>query len=80
MSLADPGVRFSDGVDRVEVIVIVVGIGLAFAPVAALSGWLAGPGQRPLGALMHGRDTWWRSTMPWPQGVQEEDGVHCPPM
>ena len=76
MSLADPGVRFCHGVDRVEVIVIVVGIGLAFAPVAALSGWLAGPGQRPLGALMHGRDTWWRSTMPWPQGVQEEDGVH----
>ena len=64
MSLADPGVRFCHGVDRVEVIVIVVGIGLAFAPVAALSGWLAGPGQRPLGALMHGRDTWWRSTMP----------------
>jgi hypothetical protein len=59
-----------------EVIAAVVVIGLALGPIAAISGWLTGSGERPFGALMHGRDTWWRSTMPWPQGVQEEDSVH----
>jgi hypothetical protein len=48
---------------------------LAVLPVAALSGWLVGPGQRSLGPLIQGHESWWRSTMPWPRGIQEEDGV-----
>jgi hypothetical protein len=50
-------------------------LGLAAAPLALLSGWLDRRGSRPLGALVNGRDseTWWRTTMPWPQGVQEDD-------
>lgn len=30
-----------------------------------------------LGAIVRGRDdqSWWRATLPWPQGVQEDDEV-----
>jgi hypothetical protein len=52
-------------------------LALAAAPLALLSGWLDRRESRPLGALVNGRDTegWWRSTMPWPRGVQEDDDL-----
>ena len=52
-------------------------LSVAAAPLALLSGWLAGRGSRPLGSLVNAGDseTWWRSTMPWPRGVQEEDDL-----
>ena len=50
---------------------------VAAAPLAVLSGWFAGPGFRRQGSLVNAgdRDAWWRSTLPWPHGVQEEDDV-----
>jgi hypothetical protein len=52
-------------------------LSLAAMPLALLSGWFDRRESRPLGALVNGRDaeSWWRSTMPWPRGVQEEDDV-----
>ena len=51
-------------------------LGLAATPLALLLGWLDRRGSRGLGTLVN-RDSegWWRATMPWPRGVQEEDGV-----
>src|SRR4051812_33873350 len=51
---------------------------LAAAPLAVLGGWLAGRRNPQLGSLVRagGSDAWWRETMPWPTGVQEEDDVH----
>jgi hypothetical protein len=59
----------------VDLILALALLGLAVAPLALLSGWLAGRGSRPLGALVNtgGSEGWWRSTMPWPRGVQEDD-------
>jgi hypothetical protein len=61
----------------VDLIFALVLLGLAATPLALLSAWLATRGSRPLGSLINGGDnqTWWRSTMPWPVGVQEEDGL-----
>jgi hypothetical protein len=61
----------------VDLILALVLLSLAVAPLALLSGWLAGRGSRPLGALVNvgGSEGWWRSTMPWPRGVQEEDDL-----
>jgi hypothetical protein len=61
----------------VDLIFALVLLSVAVAPLALLSGWLAGRGSRPLGALVNssGSEAWWRSTMPWPRGVQEEDDV-----
>jgi hypothetical protein len=52
---------------------------------AGILGWLAGrllrtdgqPGW-PVGALS--REEYWRRTLPWPRGVQEDDGIawHVP--
>ena len=58
-----------------DLMLALVLLGLAAAPLALLSGWLDRRGSRPLGALVNGPDSesWWRATMPWPQGVQEED-------
>lgn len=60
-----------------DLIFALVLLGLAATPLALLSGWLAARGSRPLGSLINSGDneTWWRSTMPWPVGVQEEDGL-----
>lgn len=58
-----------------DLISIILMGALAAVPLAVLSGWLIGPGERPLGGLINGREAWWRSTMPWPQGVQEDDDV-----
>jgi hypothetical protein len=61
----------------VDLILALALLSLAVAPVALLSGWLAGRGSRPLGALVNagGSEGWWRLTMPWPRGVQEEDDL-----
>jgi hypothetical protein len=60
--------------DAISSIVLMI---LAAVPVAVLAGWFAGPRHSGLGALVDrgDADSWWRTTMPWPQGVQEEDGV-----
>lgn len=60
-----------------DLVTALVLLAAAAAPLAMLSGWLAGRGSRPLGSLVNGGDseTWWRSTMPWPRGVQEEDDL-----
>jgi hypothetical protein len=61
----------------VDLITALLLLSVAAAPLALLSGWLAGRGSRPLGSLVNAgdSDTWWRSTMPWPRGVQEEDDL-----
>src|SRR6266550_6659009 len=58
-----------------EIISTVFLLGLAAAPIALVGGWVAGRGHGRLGALVTGpaSDGWWRATMPWPQGVQEDD-------
>jgi hypothetical protein len=60
-----------------EIIATIVLLGLAGAPIALVGAWLVGRGQSRLGALVSapGGDSWWRTTMPWPQGVQEDDEV-----
>jgi hypothetical protein len=54
-----------------------VALGLVAAPLALLARWFVDRGYRGLGTLVNQGDSaaWWRATMPWPQGVQEEDGV-----
>jgi hypothetical protein len=54
---------------------VIAWLGLAALPIAALSGWLAGTGSRPLTALVLGRDGWRRAETAWPHGVQEDDDV-----
>ena len=58
-----------------EIILTVLLLGFAAAPIALVGGWLAGRGHGRLGALVSGPggDGWWQSTMPWPHGVQEDD-------
>lgn len=64
--------------DIVTISVVLAGLS-AFA---MLSAWFVRTGYGQFGAFAHGRDdaTWWRSSMPWPHGVQEEDeiGWHVP--
>jgi hypothetical protein len=47
------------------------------APLALLGRWFVDRGHNGLGVLVSrgGSDAWWQTTMPWPHGVQEEDGV-----
>jgi len=58
-----------------EIISTILLLGFAAAPIALIGGWLAGRGHGRLGALVTGpaNDGWWRTAMPWPQGVQEDD-------
>jgi hypothetical protein len=58
-----------------DLVSVIVWIGLAAAPFAVLSGWLAGSGNLPLTTLVLGRDAWRRSATAWPRGVQEDDEV-----
>ena len=59
-----------------DIIFVIAVLALIAAPLALLSGWFVDAGYAGLGSLVHaGRDAWWRASMPWPQGVQEEDGV-----
>ena len=49
----------------------------AAAPLAVLGAWLAARRDPRVGSLVQvgGTDGWWRQTMPWPHGVQEDDDV-----
>jgi hypothetical protein len=58
-----------------DMIWMIVWLSLAAVPLAVLSGWLVGPGSRPLATLMLGRDAWRRAEAAWPVGVQEDDDV-----
>jgi hypothetical protein len=61
--------------DLVSAILILAG---AAAPLAILLAWLATRGLPGLGLLVSSgqANVWWRRTMPWPQGIQEDDDVH----
>ena len=52
-------------------------LSLSGVVLATLAGWWVRRGYDGIGALVHRGDSgdWWQATMPWPQGVQEEDGV-----
>jgi hypothetical protein len=58
-----------------ETISTILLLGFAAAPIALVGGWLAGRGHGRLGALVTGpaSDGWWRTAMPLPRGVQEDD-------
>jgi hypothetical protein len=60
-----------------DILSVIVVLCIAAAPLALLSRWFVDRGYRGLGSLVNPGDSsnWWRATMPWPQGVQEEDGV-----
>jgi hypothetical protein len=60
-----------------NLILALIVLSLAAAPLALLLGWLDRRGSRQLGSLVNagGNEGWWRTTMPWPRGVQEEDEV-----
>lgn len=58
-----------------DLITTILLFALAAVPVGLFGGWFAARGNR-LGSLVGGGgDSWWRSQMPWPQGVQEADDV-----
>ena len=54
----------------------VVLLGVAAAPLALLGGWMASRDRAVAAPLGSNSETWWRQTMPWPHGVQEDDDVH----
>ncbi len=58
-----------------EIISTILLLAVAAAPIALAGGWLAGRGHGRLGTLVSGPagEGWWKTTMPWPQGVQEDD-------
>ena len=58
--------------DAISAIVL---LALVAMPIALLSGWFVDGGYGGLGSVVNRGDTgsWWRSTMPWPEGVQEDD-------
>ena len=58
----------------ISAIVLLSVLGVVLAPAA---GWFVRSGYVGLGSFVNRGDSaaWWRATMPWPQGVQEEDGV-----
>jgi hypothetical protein len=51
---------------------------VAVAPLAVLGAWFAGRRDPRAGSLVQvgGAEGWWRQTLPWPHGVQEDDEVH----
>jgi hypothetical protein len=55
----------------------IVMLSVVAIPLAVVAAWFVDRGHGGLGSLVGGTDSesWWRSTMPLPQGVQEEDGV-----
>jgi hypothetical protein len=60
-----------------DLIIAILLLSLLGAVLAPLAGWWVRRGYDGIGSLVHRGDSsdWWRTTMPWPQGVQEEDGV-----
>jgi hypothetical protein len=65
-----------------DTISAIVMLAVLAAPLALLAGWFVRGGYEGLGSFVDrgDRDAWWRATMPWPHGMQEEDGVgwHVP--
>ena len=61
--------------DLLSAILVLAG---AAAPFAILLAWLATRGLPGLGLLVgNGQaNVWWRRTMPWPEGIQEDNDVH----
>jgi hypothetical protein len=58
-----------------ELIAAILSLGIVAAPLALLGAWLAASTQRGLGTVVpKAGEGWWRAALPWPQGVQEEDG------
>jgi hypothetical protein len=64
--------------DVATIVVVLAGFG-GFAMLAA---WFVRVGYGQFGAFAQGRDdaSWWRSNLPWPRGVQEDDDIawHVP--
>jgi hypothetical protein len=60
-----------------NLVLALVLLSLAATPLALLLGWLDRRGSLQLGSLVNRGDSegWWRATMPWPHGVQEDDEV-----
>jgi hypothetical protein len=60
--------------DSVSAIVLLTA---AAVPVALVASWFVKSGGDALGSAVHrgDADAWWRTSMPWPHGVQEEDGL-----
>ena len=60
-----------------DVISTIVLLSIGAVPLAVLAGWFVDPDRNGLGSLVDrgGGNSWWQNAMPWPQGVQEEDGV-----
>jgi hypothetical protein len=59
-----------------DIIFVIVLLALVAAPLALLSGWFVDAGYASLGSLVNrGDKAWFHASMPWPRGVQEEDGV-----
>jgi hypothetical protein len=59
-----------------DAISAVVFLAAVAAPIAVVSGWFVRTGFEGFGSVVNrgDKDTWWRSSMPWPHGVQEADG------
>ena len=64
--------------DLVTIVVVLGGVSIF----TGLAAWLVRAGYGQLGGLAHGKDdaAWWRSSLPWPDGVQEDDEIawHVP--
>jgi len=60
-----------------EAITAVVLLAVAAMPVALVANWFLQSGTQGLGSAVNrgDKDAWWRASMPWPRGVQEEDGL-----
>jgi hypothetical protein len=60
-----------------DLISAILMLSLLAAVLAPLAGWWVRRGYDGIGSLVNPGDSgdWWRATMPWPRGVQEEDGV-----
>jgi len=58
-----------------DAITAIVLLALVAVPIAVLSGWWVDAGCGGLGSVVNrgDRGAWWRSAMPLPQGVQEDD-------
>jgi hypothetical protein len=54
----------------------VVLLGVAAAPLALLGGWIATHDRSVAPPVGGTGESWWRETMPWPHGVQEDDDIH----
>ncbi len=74
---ADTGdLRHAEGIEAMDLLFAILMLGLGGVVLAPLAAWWVRRGYEGLGSFVNlGDGDWWRATMPWPQGVQEEDGV-----